>query len=247
MLFFALLAKFIPDDFGHSHDDEDEDDNEEVEKSTKSVTPKSDHTEERKRYNLRSKGIIEENEEVKRTPKKSKLSKTEKEEKKRDNELRRVGLVTALGISLHNFPEGIAVYLSCLKGIEVGLPIAIAIAAHNIPEGMAVASPIYHSTKSKWQAVKYSLFSGICEPIAALFFGIFLTPYITEDFIHCLLGAVAGIMVLVSLQELLPTAFKYLEPEKAMISLTTGMIFIAMTVFYMHEGAEHDHTGHGHH
>lgn len=163
------------------------------------------------------------------------------EKLKKKNELRRVGIVTALGISLHNFPEGIAVYLSCLRGIEVGLPIAIAIAAHNIPEGMAVASPIYHSTKSKWEAIKYSLLSGICEPVAALIFGVFLSPYISEDFIHCLLAGVAGIMILVSLQELLPTAFKYLNPERAMISLTSGMIFIGVTVFYLHSGSSHGH------
>jgi ZIP family zinc transporter len=96
--------------------------------------------------------------------------------------------LTALSISLHNFPEGIAVYLACLKGLEVGFPIAIAIAAHNIPEGMAVASPIYHSTGSKWQAFKWSLISGICEPVAALIFGTLLTNYITDHMVQLLLA-----------------------------------------------------------
>jgi zinc transporter, ZIP family len=102
--------------------------------------------------------------------------------------LKRVGILTALSISLHNFPEGIAVYLACLKGLEVGFPIAIAIAAHNIPEGMAVASPIYHSTGSKWEALKWSLVSGMCEPIAAFIFGTLLSNYITDDMVQMLLA-----------------------------------------------------------
>lgn len=159
-------------------------------------------------------------------------------------------MVTALGISLHNFPEGIAVYLSSLRGLEIGFPIAVAIAAHNIPEGMAVAGPIYHSTKSKWQALKYSFLSGICEPIAALLFGLFFFPYINETMIHLLLAAVAGIMILVSLKELIPTSLKYITPDSLVISLTLGMIFISTTIYYLHASNDHVHNhnnGHHHH
>eukprot|EP00026_Physarum_polycephalum_P011992 Phypoly_transcript_12247.p1 GENE.Phypoly_transcript_12247~~Phypoly_transcript_12247.p1 ORF type:complete len:252 (+),score=41.46 Phypoly_transcript_12247:61-816(+) len=101
-----------------------------------------------------------------------------------------LGIVTAIGISLHNFPEGLAVYVACLKGIHMGLPLTLAIAMHNIPEGLAVAAPIYEATGSKWKALKYSVLSGVCEPLGALIFGVlfgnFLTPYIVQ----CLLAGV---------------------------------------------------------
>jgi ZIP family zinc transporter len=151
-----------------------------------------------------------------------------------ERQLRRVGLITALGISLHNVPEGIAVYLACLKGLEIGLPLMIAIAAHNIPEGMAVASPMYHSTRSKWQALKYSILSGVCEPLGALVFGVLFTPYMTNATVQSLLAAVAGVMVLVSLRELIPVALKYLKPEPAIFSNALGMIFISISIYCLH-------------
>lgn len=160
--------------------------------------------------------------------------------------MKRVGILTALSISLHNFPEGIAVYLACLKGLEVGFPIAIAIAAHNIPEGMAVASPIYHSTGSKWEAFKWSLVSGMCEPIAAFIFGTLLSNYITDEMVQLLLAGVAGIMVLVSMKELLPVAFEYLSPEESMVSSAFGMMFISVSIYVLHAMGGHDHGSHDH-
>ena len=100
-----------------------------------------------------------------------------------------LGFVTALGISLHNFPEGIAVYLACIKGLSIGLPLTFAIAAHNIPEGMAVATPVYHATGSRWQALKYSLLSGACEPLGALLVAFFFSDKLDEHLVHCLLAA----------------------------------------------------------
>lgn len=184
--------------------------------------------------------------ETRSTRSKSEKNKKEEKQHKEEQELKRVGLVTALGISIHNFPEGIAVYLACLKGLDVGLPIALAIAAHNIPEGMAVASPIYHSTGSKWQAFKYSMLSGLCEPVAALAFAIFFSSYINNESIQLLLAAVAGIMVLVSLKELLPTALKYISADSAMISSAIGMLFIAVSIYYLHATGGHDHHDHSH-
>jgi len=146
-------------------------------------------------------------------------------ERERQHSLLMVGIITALGISLHNFPEGIAVYLSCMKGIHVGLPLAIAIAAHNIPEGMAVAAPIYNATKSKWQAFKWSFISGACEPVGALLFGYFFTKYFTEYLVQSVLAGVAGIMVYLSVKELMPATLQYVKPGPATISNTIGMFF----------------------
>ena len=142
-----------------------------------------------------------------------------------------VGLVTAFGISLHNFPEGIAVYLSCLaRGPAVGLPLALAIAAHNVPEGMAVAAPLYAATGSRWQAVKYTVLSGMCEPLGAVVVALALAPFMTAWVVQVLLAAVGGIMVVMSLQELVPTTLTYIPANHACYSFLAGMVVIFATV-----------------
>jgi len=152
-----------------------------------------------------------------------------------ERDLFKAGVVTAIGISLHNFPEGIAVYLVCLRGLHVGIPLAFAIAAHNIPEGMAVAAPIYGSTKSKWQAIKWSLISGMCEPFGAILIGATFSKYLSFYIVHCSLAAVAGIMVLLSFREIIPTSLKYIEPSKAILSNISGMFFIFISVYYLNQ------------
>lgn len=242
MIFFAVLARLIPEDVGgHSHDHGHEEPvdkthNTRSKKSKSTSSPESKH--EPKSPSRSSNGKRKQKEDIHK-------EKDEDKKNKEDAELKRVGLITALGISIHNFPEGIAVYLACLKGMEVGLPIALAIGAHNIPEGMAVASPIYHSTGSKWEAFKFSMLSGLCEPLAALIFSLFFSSYMTEETIQLLLAGVAGIMVLVSLKELLPTALKYISADASMISNALGMMFIGLSIYYLHAGGGHDHH-HGH-
>lgn len=147
-----------------------------------------------------------------------------------------LGLITAVGISMHNFPEGIAVFLSCLgRGPAVGLPLTLAIAAHNIPEGMAVAAPVYSATGSRWKAIKYSVLSGVCEPLGALAVAAVLGPLMTAWLVQVLLAAVAGIMVVMSFRELMPATFKYVDSERASISFLAGMIAIFFTVHYLHQ------------
>jgi len=156
--------------------------------------------------------------------------------------LKKLGVITAIGISLHNFPEGMAVYISCLKGIEMGLPLTLAIAAHNIPEGMAVAAPIYGATHSKWQAMKYTILSGLCEPAGAILIGWGMGPYLTEYVIQCMLAGVAGIMVYMSIRELLPATYKYIKPGPAGISFIIGMAMIGASVHYLHSMLPHSHA-----
>jgi len=146
--------------------------------------------------------------------------------------LLQVGVLTALSISLHNFPEGVAVYLSSLKGLDLGIPLALAIAAHNIPEGMAVASPIYHSTGSAWQAFKWTFLSGFCEPLGATIVGYLFSDQLMQSdrLIHQALAAVSGIMVAICLKELIPTSLKYISPMEAAYANFIGMIVIFVTV-----------------
>eukprot|EP00727_Mastigamoeba_balamuthi_P000403 m51a1_g1036 hypothetical protein (298) ;mRNA; f:691014-692651 len=159
--------------------------------------------------------------------------------------LLKLALVTAVGISVHNFPEGVAVYLACLKGPAVGLPLMVVIAAHNIPEGMAVAAPIFSATASKWQAIKWSTLSGIVEPAGALLVAVALNAFLTDYVVQCMLAGVGGIMVYMTVRELMPTTFKYISPEEASYSFLAGMTFIASTVYYLHSmhpaAPAHDH------
>ena len=121
--------------------------------------------------------------------------------------------------SLHNLPEGIAVYLACSNGIKLGLPLTFAIALHNIPEGMAVAAA-FHSNRSTerhwirhWNAIKWATLSGLCEPLGALVFAFLFTSYFDVILIQEMLAGVAGIMVYISLVELIPSSLKYISPE----------------------------------
>lgn len=116
--------------------------------------------------------------------------------KAKDKKLMKTGLLTALGIAIHNFPEGLVVFAGSLYSIKFGILLAIAIAIHNIPEGISVSIPIFYATKNRKKAFFYSFLSGICEPIGAIIAAIFLLPFI-KSFIGATLAFVAGIMVFI--------------------------------------------------
>ena len=146
------------------------------------------------------------------------------------NGLMRMGLFSALAIAIHNFPEGIATFVSALQDPGLGISIAIAIAIHNIPEGVAVSVPLYYATKDRKKAFLYSFLSGLSEPIGALVGYIFLYRYLSGVVFGLLFAAVAGIMVFISLDELLPTAEKYGEHHIAIYGVVTGMITMAISL-----------------
>ena len=128
-------------------------------------------------------------------------------DKKQDQKLFRLGLLVALGIAIHNFPEGFAVFAGNLSSLKLGLTVAVALAIHNIPEGFAVAMPIYYATKNRAKAFFAAFFSGIAEPIGALLAALILLPFLSEQLIGASLALVAGIMVYICIDELLPTAY----------------------------------------
>ncbi|MDZ5035404.1 ZIP family metal transporter, partial [Clostridium perfringens] len=123
--------------------------------------------------------------------------------------LYRVGFVSMIALMIHNFPEGIATFVSGYENTTLGISIALAIALHNIPEGISVAMPIYYSTKSKYKAFKYTLFSGLAEPIGALLAFLFLRPYINEIILAIIFAMVSGIMLYISFAELIPSSRQY--------------------------------------
>ena len=151
-------------------------------------------------------------------------------EKANTTDLMRMGLFSALAIGIHNFPEGIATFVSALQDPGLGVSIAIAIAIHNIPEGIAVAVPIYYATLDRKKALLYSFASGLSEPIGALVGYIFLYRYLSGVLFGLLFASVAGIMVFISLDELLPTAEKYGEHHIAIYGLIAGMMVMALSL-----------------
>ncbi len=144
--------------------------------------------------------------------------------------LKRTGTMLALAIGIHNFPEGMATFVSALDGPEVALPIVIAIAIHNIPEGIAVAVPIYHATGDRKKALKWSTISGLAEPLGALVGMLFLLPFWSPTVNSLLIAAVAGVMVYISVDELLPGAENYGHHHIAIGCVILGMALMALSI-----------------
>jgi ZIP family zinc transporter len=142
----------------------------------------------------------------------------------------RTGLFMALVLALHNFPEGIATFVSSMANITLGISIAVAIAIHNIPEGIAVALPIYYSTKSKKKAFGAALLSGMVEPLGAVVGFWLLQTVLNSVTLGILLAAVAGIMVYISFDELLPMAREYGNGHIEIIGVSLGMLVMAVSL-----------------
>jgi len=149
------------------------------------------------------------------------------------DKLMMTGFMVAVGMVIHNFPEGIAVFMSSLGDMRYGIMIALATALHNIPEGVAIATPIYYATKSKTKAIYYSFLAGIAEPIGALIAYIILSRFINQVFLAYTFAFVAGIMVYISLDELLPACFEYCQDHKALAGIVIGMAIIAMSLNFI--------------
>ncbi|MDZ7762618.1 MAG: zinc transporter ZupT [Desulfovermiculus sp.] len=144
--------------------------------------------------------------------------------------LLRTGHFTALAIALHNFPEGLATFTATLKDPSLGLPIAVAIAIHNIPEGIAVSVPLYYATGSRSKAFLFSLFSGLAEPVGAGVGYLLLLPFFNDLTFGILFAGVGGLMVYISMDELLPTAEEYGQHHVAMVGLVLGMLVMAVSL-----------------
>lgn len=148
----------------------------------------------------------------------------------KDAHLKRTGMMLALAIGIHNFPEGIATFVSSLNGLELAIPIVVAIAIHNIPEGVAVSMPIYHATGNSQKALLMALLSGFAEPLGALFGLLVILPFWTPIVSSLLLSGVAGIMVYISIDELLPSAEGYGYHHITIAGVIIGMAVMALSL-----------------
>ena len=159
---------------------------------------------------------------------------------KRNTELMRMGLFTALAIGIHNFPEGLATFLAALQDPTLGLAIAVAIALHNIPEGISVSVPIFYATGDRKKAFIYSFLSGLSEPVGAGVAYLVLRLVVGDggnvippEVMGVLFGGVAGIMVYISLDELLPTSRAYGKGHDSLFGLVAGMLMMALSLLLM--------------
>ncbi|EME0436166.1 zinc transporter ZupT [Campylobacter jejuni] len=144
--------------------------------------------------------------------------------------LKCTGIFTALAIAIHNFPEGFATFISSLDNLTLGIAIAIAVAIHNIPEGLAVSLPIYHATGDKKKAFIYSALSGFAEPLGAFVGALILLPFIGDLTLAISFAVIAGIMVFISLDELLPAAKTYDKAHDSLYGLIAGMMIMALSL-----------------
>ncbi len=151
-------------------------------------------------------------------------------ETKGDKSLMRTGFFTALAIGIHNFPEGLGIFATALNDVELGVIIAMAIAIHNIPEGIAVSIPLFYATGNRNKAFVYSFLSGVSEPVGALFGFLILMPFLSEVLIASLLAFVAGIMVYISVDEIIPTAYRSGHGHTVILGIVLGMLIMALSL-----------------
>lgn len=144
--------------------------------------------------------------------------------------IRRVGMLTAVAITAHNFPEGLATFFATLESPSVGMPLAFAIAIHNIPEGIAIAVPVYFATRNKLYAFSASLLSGLAEPVGAVIGYFLLSGSLSHATFGWVFGLIAGVMVFLALDELLPAAKRYAKGHETVYGLVAGMVTLALSL-----------------
>ncbi len=152
------------------------------------------------------------------------------EDRNRAQAFRKMGFMMALAIGIHNFPEGFATFIAGTNDLQIALPIAVAIAVHNIPEGIAVAIPIWQSTGSRASGFKWATITGLAEPIGALVGFALLAPFMGPTTMGICFAMIAGVMVFISIDELLPTAIATGKHHAAIYGLIVGMAVMAMSL-----------------
>lgn len=149
---------------------------------------------------------------------------------KKEINLAKTSIFIFFGVFIHNFPEGMATFIGALTQLNLGILLTIAIALHNIPEGIAVSVPIYLYTLNKKKAFKWSFLSGISEPLGALITWAVLFPFINENVLSAMLGIVGGIMIYISLDELLPVSRSFAKEHYSILGIITGMVIMALSL-----------------
>lgn len=155
------------------------------------------------------------------------------EDETKNEDLYKLGILNMIVLILHNLPEGIATFLSSYHSSKLGIKLSIAIMLHNIPEGISIAVPIYYATKSRKKAIKATFMSGISEPLGAIFAYLFLKRYVSDVMISIVLLIVAGLMITLSIQEMLPKALRYKEDKYIYIGLAIGTVLVIINMLIL--------------
>jgi len=142
----------------------------------------------------------------------------------------RTGVFTVLAVAIHNFPEGMATFAIALSDLRLGVIVALAIALHNIPEGIAVSIPIFYATRNRRKSLYYSFLAGISEPIGAVIGLLILLPFLSDEILFSLLAFAAGIMIYISIDEILPMAHRYGHSHTIMFGVVLGMLIMAISL-----------------
>ncbi len=158
------------------------------------------------------------------------IGQKEKINDKTDRKLLRTGLFVALGIGIHNFPEGMATFYSSMVDVKIGMAIGVAVAIHNIPEGIAVSAPVYKATGSRKKAFLWSFLSGVVEPIGAILTALVLLPFLNPQVLGYMLSGIAGLMVFISIDELMPVSKSYGYLHLPIVSFIAGMIVMILSL-----------------
>jgi len=145
----------------------------------------------------------------------------------------KVGVMTALALCIHNFPEGLAVFAAGMDSLAFSIPIAFAIALHNVPEGISVALPIYNATGSRKKAFWWATASGLAEPVGAVAGFILIGSLADGMTLGVLFALIAGIMVFIALDELLPTAQEYGNGHQSILGVFSGMAVMAVSLIFV--------------
>ncbi len=152
-------------------------------------------------------------------------------QKKNTTSLYKLGILSMIALMLHNFPEGIATFLSAYQDMDLGLKLGIAIMLHNIPEGISIAVPIFYATQSKKKAIQKAFISGLAEPLGAILAFLLFKKFITDTFISIILLLVAGIMITISIEEIYPEIKKYKENKWFYIGIFIGIVLLLINHF----------------
>ncbi len=161
------------------------------------------------------------------------LGSDNKDTSKKEHRIKRAGLLTAIAIAVHNFPEGLGTFLVTSQDLTIGISVALAIALHNIPEGIAVALPIYHATGKKRMAIWYSFWTGMTEPLGALIGLTLLHWFLPQVFVGFAMAAVVGIMIYISFDTLLPLSHEYGDWHYAITGIMSGIIVIWASLLFL--------------
>ena len=184
-------------------------------------------------HNYMAEKILGSGKTQKLTEKETAITDNATEPKDDRREVLSAGMMTAIGIALHNFPEGVIVFISALHDIRLGIALTIAIALHNIPEGFSIGMPIFYATNDRKKTFAYSLAAGLAEPMGAILVFLLFGSLLTEQVVHLALGFVAGIMVFISLDELLPLSFKESNPHQVTLGIIMGMLIMFITLIFV--------------